>query len=420
MLKEKIRRTPKQRFMIFLRILLILILLIAIIACISAIASMAAVKSNSDFISTIKSVEYENQLVPEKDDKGYTTFVTDDDLKVMQLTDVHIGGGWMSRSKDTKAINAVAAMVTAEKPDLVIATGDIAFPVPFQAGTFNNKSGAKLFAQLMEQLGVYWCLGFGNHDTEAYSYFSRSQISAFYESGDFKHCLFETGDENIDGYGNYVINVKNTQGKITQSLFVLDTGSYVDNDYFGIMWKYDTIHENQVKWYEDTLNEFAGMNNGEMPKSLAFFHIPVWQYRDAFYEYVDNGLKDTENVKYNFGKAGESGAVVMTSLYDHGFFDKAKELGSTTAMFCGHDHYNNFSLNYKGIDLNYSYSIDYLAYLGISKEGSQRGCTMITVKPDGTYESKLESYYQDKYVSVNPKEDVTMQELNVVTYEAKK
>ena len=34
------------------------------------------------------------------------------------------------------ALNAVAAMVTAEKPDLVIVTGDIAYPVPFQAGTF--------------------------------------------------------------------------------------------------------------------------------------------------------------------------------------------------------------------------------------------------------------------------------------------
>ena len=418
MKEKKIKRTNKQRFMIFLRILLIFILLIAIISCIGAIATMASVKMNSNFISTIKSVEYENQLVPEKDEKGYTTFVTDDDFKILQLTDVHIGGGWMSKSKDTKAINAVAAMVTAEKPDLVIATGDVAYPVPFQAGTFNNKNGAKLFAQLMEQLGVYWCVAFGNHDTEAYSYFSRSYISEFYENEDFKYCLFEAGDESIDGYGNYAINVKNTRGEITQSLFVLDTGSYVDNDYFGVMWKYDTIHENQVQWYENTLNEFKDMNNGKMPKSLAFFHIPVWQYRDAFYEYVDNSMSDTENVQYNYGKAGESGSVVYTSVYDHGFFDKAEELGSTTAMFCGHDHYNHFSLNYKGIDLNYSYSIDYLAYPGISKEGSQRGCTVITVKPDGTHNNKLESYYQDKYESVNPKEDVTMQTLDTTSYEA--
>ena len=28
-------------------------------------------------------------------------------------------------------------------------------------------------------------------------------------------------------------------------------------------------------------------------------------------------------------------------------FDKALELGSTKAMFCGHDHFNHFSINYK-------------------------------------------------------------------------
>ena len=54
----------------------------------------------------------------------------------------------------------------AEKPDLVVATGDIAFPVPYMAGTFNNYSGAKAFENLMESLGVYWTVTFGNHDAE--------------------------------------------------------------------------------------------------------------------------------------------------------------------------------------------------------------------------------------------------------------
>ena len=71
--------------------------------------------------------EYENQLVPEKDENGFWTFTTDRDFKVLHLTDIHIGAGWMCHGKDLKALNAVAAMVTAEKPDLVIATGDIAY-----------------------------------------------------------------------------------------------------------------------------------------------------------------------------------------------------------------------------------------------------------------------------------------------------
>ena len=33
---------------------------------------------------------------------------------------------------------------------------------------------------------------------------------------------------------------------------------------------------------------------------------------------------------------------------------------------------------------------------------------MIDIKPDGSYESRLENYYQDKYRAVNTKENVSM------------
>ena len=87
------------------------------------------------------------------------------------------------------------------------------------------------------------------------------------------------------------------------------------------------------------------------------------------------------------------------------------ELGSTDSVFCGHDHLNNFSINYKGIDLTYSYSIDYLAYTGISKLGSQRGCTVINIAENGDISYSAENYYQEKYTSHFEKEEVTMQVL---------
>ena len=406
---KKVKKTPKQILKIFLKILLIivaiLVLLISILACVNAVG----IKSNRNFISTIKPVEYSNQLVPVQDHDEYYNFITDDDFKVLQLTDVHIGGGFMSIKKDNMAINAVSAMISEEKPDLVIVTGDIAYPVPFQAGTFNNKNSAKLFADLMEQLGVYWCPAFGNHDTEAYSYFSREDIAEIYESDDYPHCLFQSGPAEVDGSGNYPVLVKNSDGQITQALFVIDSHSYVDNDYLGIMWKYDAIHENQIEWYENTVNKFTDENNGVTPKSLCFFHIPLEEYKTAWEEYSQNGMSDTDNVKYVYGKAGESGNVVYSSSYNYGFFDKALELGSTQGFFCGHDHLNNFSMDYKGIRLTYGYSIDYLAYVGIAKFGLQRGCTIIDIKSDGTFESHLENYYQDKYISANEKEMVDLE-----------
>lgn len=93
------------------------------------------------YVAGIAPVQYKNQLQPQPLD-GRWVFTTDQDFRVMQLTDVHIGGGWMSFFKDRRAIDCVVRMVTAEQPDLVAVTGDIAYPVPFQSGTFNNKTAA--------------------------------------------------------------------------------------------------------------------------------------------------------------------------------------------------------------------------------------------------------------------------------------
>lgn len=380
-------------------------------------------KANIEKAKSFATVEYEEQLAPQKDEFGNWTFTTDEDFKVVQLTDVHIGGGWMSLKKDGMALNAVAAMVTAEKPDLVVVTGDIGYPVPFQSGTFNNKSSAEIFAELMEQLGVYWTLGFGNHDTEAYSYYTRADMSEFYLSEKYEHCLFLAGPDEISGYGNQVINIKKTNGVITQSLYVLDSHSYTDGDIFGIMWKYDNIHQDQIDWYKSNVERYneknaetcraLGVEESDV-KSTMFFHIPLTEYRDAWYEYADNGFKDTENVKLVYGTAGESKKVVYCGMGEDELFETIQELGSTTGIFCGHDHKNNFSLDYKGIRLTYGMSVDYLAYPGIYKLGAQRGCTVIMYSPDGTFDCTAENYYQDKYASLYEKESVEMQEVTPI------
>ncbi len=431
-MSKKGEKKPRKVGKVILKVLLSLIIIIAVLAVISIIATAVSNKANEGLAKSYKAVEKSDAILPLYKD-GYWTFTTDRELKVLQLTDVHIGGGWMSAKKDSMAINAVAAMVTAEKPDLVIITGDISYPVPFQAGTFNNKNGAKIFATLMENLGVYWVPVYGNHDTEAYSFYTREQLSKFYGSDEMKYCLFQEGDKDVDGSGNSAILVKNSDGIITQSLFLFDSHSYTDGDYFGAMWKYDNIHENQIEWYKSLVNEFnkqnaetiakvcvtdkekkeATKNFGTVP-SLAFYHIPSEEYKLAWDEYCDNGRKDTENVKYIYGTAGESKKVVYCGVHPDNLFETMEELGSTKGIFCGHDHLNNFSIDYKGIRLTYGFSVDYLAYSGIYKLGSQRGCTIITISPDGKFNCEGSNYYQDKYqvLGGQQKETVTMQDLD--------
>lgn len=404
--KPKQRKKPAAKAVgkFFLILLLLLVLLAGAITAVNAVG----VSSNRTFVKSLSAVSYENQLQPTLDTAGRYTFTTDEDFKILQLSDIHIGGGFMSIHKDGLALNAVAAMITEEQPDLVIITGDLTYPVPIQAGTFNNKESAKLLADLMEQLEVYWAPALGNHDSEVYSYFSREDIGALYESGAYPHCLFQTGPEEADGVGNYVVNVKKSSGEITQSLIFLDSHAYIKGNLPGVSWKYDCIHENQVDWYEKEIAALTAENNGVQPKSLAFFHMPLQEMQTAYYEYRDNSFADTENVQYVYGKAGEKDIIVYPSEFNYGFFDRVLEIGSTQGIFFGHDHLNNFSLEYKGVRLTYGYTVDYLAYTGIMKYGAQRGCTVITVASDGGFDCHQENYYQDKYRPLQTKEAVTM------------
>ena len=403
--------------------LLISVLVIAVIAIVITFANLLSVQNLLETGNSYNKVEFENQLTPQKDENGNWYFTTDGDFRVMHLTDIHIGGGFMSKTVDEKALNAIAAMVTKEKPDLVIATGDIAFPVPYRAGTFNNYSGAKAFANLMESLGVYWDVTFGNHDAEAYSYFDRKTVAELYENNEYKYCLFKSGPEDVDGYGNHTVEIKNSKGLITQAIILIDSQAYVNDSIIeSIKGTYDNIHSNQVEWYESEINRMNAENkmidkNADTVKSLAFFHIPLVEMDDAWNEFRENGYKNTENFKYIEGLIGEQGRQVCCGYGEDDLFEKMLELGSTKAMFNGHDHVNNTTFEYKGILFSYGYSVDYFAYSGIDKLGSQRGCTMITSKPDSTFTIDKYNFYSDRYnVEDFAREDVTMQ-FEDVTYQ---
>ena len=407
-----------------LKIFLCILLGLSLICGGFAVANKINEQAMNEYIDSFGKAELTDQLVPEYEESGKAYFTTDRDFKVLHMTDIHIGGGVLSIEKDKKAINAVAAMVTAEKPDLVIVTGDISFAVPW-AGTINNSYAHKYFIRLMENLGVYWTVTFGNHDSEVYDYYGRSAVADMYEDESLEYCLFDRGPEYIFGECNHVINVKNSKGLITKSFIMMDTNSYTWEDPLGIFWIYDNIHKDQIDWYENTIKDLNAYNaslldllpESERPEdmenyttvqSLLFVHIPLMEVREAYNEYLAAGESDTENVKYIEGKVGESDPYVYCSEDEENMFETMLSLGSTKAMFYGHDHLNNIVLDYKGITLSYGYSIDYLAYSGIDEIGSQRGCTVINCAPDTSFKIIHENYYQDKYLPLYEKEIVDL------------
>lgn len=231
--------------------------------------------------------------------------------------------------------------------------------------------------------------------------------------------MFEPGPDNVDGCGNQIINIRNSQGIITQSLFLFDSHSYTDK--FGIKSEYDNIHPNQVEWYSESLYKLNEENksviekadksalplsaeNYENVKSLAFFHIPLKEFDDAWTAYTENGNSSSDNLIYYYGQKNEN---VCYGAGSDNLFETIQSAGSTQGVFCGHDHVNNYSLEYNGIRLTYGMSVDYLAYKDIDKQGNYRGCTLITVNPDGSFECESQNYYQDKYQPKYEKEAVT-------------
>lgn len=369
------------------------------------------VKSNFDYAASFEQIAVEDQLTPVEDEDGWT-FVTDREFKVVQLTDIHIGGGLISKDKDRKAMNAVAAMLTYEKPDLVIITGDMVYPVPVQSGTFNNEISTRMLITLLEKLGVYYAPVFGNHDSEGYSLYTREEVGDMWADESLSYSLFKKGPEDVYGVGNYVIKVKNTAGKVTNAFYLIDSNEYLDHDPMGLLGDYDRIHDDQIEWYKNSVQAIDAQNDDgdAIFSSYAFFHIPLQEYGDAWNEYAANGYQDTENVKYIDGGYHEGDEKVCCSTQSENFFETIVELGSTKATFCGHDHVNNAVLNYKGVDLVFGMSIDYLAYIDpvTNDIGSQRGCTVLTCSADGSYTVSLENYYQDKYESKYEKESVDM------------
>ncbi len=421
-------------------ILLVLAIFVSGVAIGNVVGTNALLKQARNNFEKVQYTEHE-QIAPQRDENGwFFEAPSDREFKVVQFTDVHIGGGCFSQKKDTWAMNAVATMIRQEQPDLVIITGDIAYPVPFQAGTFNNLSATKIFSNMMESLGVYWTFAFGNHDTEAYSMYSRREICEWYEEQNFEYCLFERGFSDDDdkfgkidrGFGNHIINLKNSAGKYIKSFVIYDSHSYTDGDYFGMAWKYDNIHQSQVDWYNEQMDNLKKANKDhgfedEYVKNLVFFHIPLMEYREAW-KAVKNTLgaapekgatalvpasdaesKQDGQVVYYYGKMGEA-EKTRNGVQSFGIFcgyktDRVFEEGLTHNMqgiFCGHDHYNNFSIEYKGIRLTYGMSVDYLAYPGIFKEHSQRGCTTIEVS-ESAFNVTPKNYYDDYKVAFEAK-----------------
>lgn len=334
------------------------------------------------YINTIASIPHEESKIDYNDENGVYTITTEkEDFKILQLTDIHLGGSFLSITKDIKALEAIYTLLKETKPDLVIVTGDLVFPMGVMSFSLNNRAPVMQFASFMRNTGIPWAFTYGNHDTEAMGLITDHEFDELLKSLSYRtseNLLYPYIQPDIYGRSNQMIEIRQTDGTLMQALFLLDSNDYMDSSKIN---DYDYIHDDQVDWYERQVLNLSD-NEGYTIPSMLFFHIPLQEYREA------NDLLETgsSEVQYFYGKIGETMInKICSSEYPSKLFDTAVRLNSTKAMFCGHDHYNNQSIEYKGIRLTYGYSIDYLAMPGIQNDIEQRGATLITLHEMGDF-----------------------------------
>ncbi|MDR0459724.1 MAG: metallophosphoesterase [Coriobacteriales bacterium] len=299
-------------------------------------------------------------------------FKADGSFKILQVSDYQDYINASSRPNvHARTVALFNAMLDAERPDMVIMTGDQ------QGGNMNADLLQNYITQMMapcEARQIPWLITYGNHDEDATtalaSGWDKIRQLDFYRSftmnvnrPTMSGCVERVG-RNTNCVGDMYLFLYDSEGDAPiYNLWALDTNRYqtqgitrpaIYQNYFQ-NGTWDWPRAGQVNWYVRTarrIEEKYGRLN-----SMMFFHIPVQEYSNMYAE------------KDKFAVGGVRGEGECPGNLNSGLFEAAKECGDVRAIFVGHDHVNDYIGNYYGIYLSYDASIGYATYGGEMKGG---------------------------------------------------
>ena len=325
--------------------------------------------SQNDYSTTIAKVDANGKI-------------KSDDFVIVSTTDFHFD---VDHEINYKAVKNFVQHLKDIKPDLVVLTGDNILS-KFQ------QIDAIQFAQMMEEIGIYWTAVFGNHETREDRGFYKWLLQKSF--CDYKHCLCKFGPEELFGYGNFTVNILGEGGKLLKTLFHFDSGRDVldrDKEKYGLpadFKGYDFLKKEQIDFYK---NETAKLKKEYgSADSFMYMHIPLPEYSHAFKEDENGKFVPSGECEILYGEQYEG---VGSSHYNSGMFDAILETGSTQAVFCGHDHINDWCAIYKGVYLTYNLPGGYAVYnLGDKTDKPEsewvEGVTITNLHNDGSIDIK--------------------------------
>ena len=299
-------------------------------------------------------------------------------FRIMMISDIHGGRGFA----DKETHDAIEALVSSANPDLVIIAGDICGPGVIHAETVDDvRFVLDCISEPMERRGIPWAHVFGNHD-DNYGIPNTVQ-QPIYES--YPYCVSKAGPEEIDGVGNYFLPVFSADGRdIIFGVWGLDSNHSMPEffDDFNLpedtrfyqacqasSGDYDGPRASQVFWYWQTSMELEKHLGHKVP-SLMYMHIPT----------PEHALVTVHKDKVGF--KGYQLEDVASHTLNSGLFSACVQRGDVKAIFCGHEHENNFCSEYFGIKLGYD---GFLSYHACHNEDI-RGCRLFDIHAENPSE----------------------------------
>lgn len=277
---------------------------------------------------------------------------TNGDFTIMQITDTHLYNS--TGKKNINTLLRLKEQIEAQKPDLVVATGDIFDGLnPY---IFISKQAAiEGIAEMFEELGQYWAFVPGNNEGDIQG--SERDVVALLSA--YPHCIV-ANEENLTGATQYTIDLKDADSKIVHTLVFMDSLARKDGGY-------DNFKDDQVAWFVETAQESETKNPGG--KISLFFHMNSPLFNEA-----------AEN-----GEAYKEGYATLTVVQDEKYIpaneaiDKAiLEAGNVGLIAIGHAHpETNLCSLYKGIYFHIAHPSGY--------EGAKEpGVIIITIHTNET------------------------------------
>lgn len=248
-------------------------------------------------------------------------------FRILQLSDTHFGTPEdEERATNRRSEALIRELVATHRPDFVFHTGDF----------INNDKVQPEFGALalMNSLGVPWSLVFGNHDHPTGEAGQKS-LDDYYAALGGGTMGFAERKEGGREYC-FRIDLRQDGGRPFASLFAFNTGGS------NIPMK---VSAGQTQWFLDQIA--ADKKAGVRTPVLVMQHIPTIEYKEIFEKNL---------------AVGRQGENVCSEIDQGEIFRHYVDSQRVRAVFCGHDHKNDYLGSLHGITLTYGRCSGYAGY----------------------------------------------------------